>query len=277
MTQFSTPDEFSQQIIQLNSPAGGAVKISKYAAHVLSWVTPDGREHLFLSPKAEFRPGAAIRGGVPVIFPQFAGLGSLPKHGFARTQAWELARSTADSAVFWLSETKESQTIWPHHFLAEYLVRVGKEKLEMVLTIINTDPAPFVFTAALHTYLSVSDVAKSTIAGLEGLTYRDSVHGGQEEEEISEQVGFDGETDRIYLDSPSFLELLEDGGQPLSILSDGFADTVIWNPGSEKCALLSDMEPDGYRKFVCVEAAAIGRPIRLAPGATWIGRQILSL
>lgn len=35
------------------------------------------------SSKAFFKPGKAIRGGVPVVFPQF-GPGALPQHGFAR-------------------------------------------------------------------------------------------------------------------------------------------------------------------------------------------------
>ena len=276
MALFSTPDEFAKQIIQINSPDGGIASISQYGAHVLSWVPSDGRECLFLSPNAEYRAGAAIRGGVPVIFPQFAGMGKLPKHGFARTRIWDIARSTADSAVFWLSDSTDSLNIWPYHFLAEYTIRIGKLKLEMALSIINTDPAPFTFTAALHTYLRVPDIATTAIDGLEGLTYRDSANGGVEIEEDSEQVIFDGEIDRIYLDTPSVLELVTEN-QPLSILSDGFRDTVIWNPGPEKCARLGDMKPDGYREFVCVEAAAVGRPIQLAPGESWAGKQILSL
>jgi D-hexose-6-phosphate mutarotase len=35
------------------------------------------------------------------------------------------------------------------------------------------------------------------------------------------------------------------------------------------------MEADGYLQFVCVEAAAAGYPVRLAPGATWRGVQLL--
>jgi glucose-6-phosphate 1-epimerase len=52
-------------------------------------------------------------------------------------------------------------------------------------------------------------------------------------------------------------------------------DTVVWNPAREKCALEADMEPEDYRRFVCVEAAAVGRPIRLAPGERWMGTQAL--
>ena len=72
------------------------LKIYLHGAHVTSWVPAGGDERLFLSQKSEFRPGAAIRGGVPVIFPQFGGLGTLPKHGFARTLPWDLSSLGGD-------------------------------------------------------------------------------------------------------------------------------------------------------------------------------------
>ena len=75
--------------IQLSHASGGTAEVYPYGAHVTSWVPAGGTEALFLSRAAKFEPGSAIRGGVPVIFPQFAELGPLPKHGFARTQTWE--------------------------------------------------------------------------------------------------------------------------------------------------------------------------------------------
>ena len=262
--------------IQLNSTDGGSVLISPHGAHVLSWMPAVGDERLFLSPKAEFRAGAAIRGGVPVVFPQFAGLGVLPKHGFARNIVWELARLTGDSAVFWLSENDATRLVWPHRFLAEYSVRIEKNQLDMALAITNTDIVPFTFTAALHTYLRVMAVADTSISGLHGLIYRDSANGDIQAIETSERLGFQGELDRIYLDAPSELHLQEPDRE-LVIAAEGFSDVVIWNPGPEKCAQLVDMEPQGYRQFVCVEAAAIGQPVALAPGGSWRGKQSLSV
>ena len=48
-----------------------------------------GEDWLYLSPQADYSPGASIRGGVPVVFPQFSGMGPLPKHGLVRTMTWE--------------------------------------------------------------------------------------------------------------------------------------------------------------------------------------------
>lgn len=267
--------------VQLKSPDGASAKISPYGAHVLSWVPAGGEECLFLSPKAEYRAGAAIRGGVPIIFPRFnetkfEGADNLPKHGFARTGQWDVASVSADSAVFWLSENDQTRTLWPHRFLCEYTVRVGGNRLEMKLSVTNIDIKPFIFTAALHTYLSVSDVRKAEVVGLKGLVYRDSANGGEEIREVSERVAFPGEIDRIYLGVPSTLQLVDEK-RTLSVSSEGFPNAVVWNPGPEKCAKLADMEPDGYLRFVCVEAAAVGNPIELAPGEIWHGVQTFSV
>lgn len=267
--------------VELKSSDSAFARINAHGAHVLSWVPAGGEECLFLSPKAEYRAGAAIRGGVPIIFPRFnetkfEGADNLPKHGFARTRQWEVASVTADSAVFWLSENDQTRTLWPHRFLCEYTIHVGGNRLEMKLSVTNIDIKPFTFTAALHTYLRVEDVHKAGVIGLKGLVYRDSANGEKEVREESERVTFPGEVDRLYLSVPSTLQLVDEK-RTLSISSDGFPDAVVWNPGPEKCAKLADMEPDGYLRFVCVEAAAVAEPIQLAPGEIWHGVQTLSV
>jgi len=267
--------------VELKSSDGAFARINAHGAHVLSWVPAGGKECLFLSSKAAYGTKAAIRGGVPIIFPRFnetkfEGADNLPKHGFARTRQWEVAYVSADNAVFWLSENDETRTLWPHRFLCEYTVHVGGNRLEMKLSVTNIDIKPFTFTAALHTYLSVENVHKAGVIGLKDLVYRDSANGAKEVREESEQVTFSGEVDRIYFSAPPTLQLVDEK-RTLSISSEGFPDAVVWNPGPGKCAKLADMEPDGYLRFVCVEAAAVDNPIQLAPGEIWHGAQILSV
>ena len=79
------------EALRLNGPRGSSAIVARLGGQVLSWITPDGREHLFLSERAVFDGSAPIRGGIPVCFPQFGGLGDLPKHGFARTREWTVA------------------------------------------------------------------------------------------------------------------------------------------------------------------------------------------
>lgn len=262
--------------IVLNAPDGARAEIYLHGAHVTSWVPAGGEEALFLSPKAEFRAEAAIRGGVPIIFPQFAGMGPLPKHGFARTASWEAVETRPNRAVLRLRETEASLQTWPHKFGLEYTVTIGGGQLSMALKVTNTDASPFDFTAALHTYLQVLDLRRTTVWGLHGLWVTDSADGDRDSIQKEEWIDFPGEVDRIFLKAVKPLQLIQEE-QKLIIEQNGFKDAVVWNPGQEKCAALKDMQPDGYLHFVCVEAAAIEKPLKLAPGQSWTGTQKLTV
>jgi glucose-6-phosphate 1-epimerase len=50
---------------------------------------------------------------------------------------------------------------------------------------------------------------------------------------------------------------------------------VIWNPWVERCGQLADMEPEGWRQMLCVEAAIAQEPVTLPVGEEWYGRQTL--
>ena len=258
---------------------GARAAVCLHGAHVLSWI-PAGHEadRLFLSSRSEFREGTAIRGGVPISFPQFATQGPLPKHGFARVMRWELlsvARNTSTAtATFRLEDSPETRAIWPHPFVAEMAVRVGGGSLALEFSVTNTGPAPFSFTAALHTYLRVGDVRRASVAGLQGTRYRDKVEGGDPVERAAE-LRIEGEVDRVYLDAPSVVEVREEG-RKLEVRGSGFPDVVVWNPGPEGAAKLADMEPDGHLRMLCVEAAAAGSPVHLGPGERWSGGQTLT-
>lgn len=49
------------------------------------------------------------------------------------------------------------------------------ELLRTDLRIINTGEDPFVFTAALHTYIEVLDIKKASVKGLKDLEYLNKV------------------------------------------------------------------------------------------------------
>jgi glucose-6-phosphate 1-epimerase len=87
-------------------------------------------------------------------------LGPLPKHGFARNQAWELISVGDGSARFQLRDSEATRAIWPQAFLAEFTVTVRERQLIMALAITNRGEQPFNFTAALHTYLRVDDIVR---------------------------------------------------------------------------------------------------------------------
>ena len=279
-----TADAGGMPKICLSSVDGAQAEIYLYGAHITSWVPAGGEERLFLSQKSEFRPGAAIRGGVPVIFPQFGGLGTLPKHGFARTLPWDLSSLGGDpgssTAEFYLADSETTRSLWPHPFQAKMNVSVGGTQLRLDFSILNTGSSPFSFTAALHTYLRVENILNTTIDGLHGLRFHDTVNRATpadwvEMEQIPPQVNFPGEVDRIYYDVPGPLKVIEPG-RITTILTEEFTDAVIWNPGPVRAARLVDMEADGYTRMVCVEAAIVGTSVTLDPGEAWHGTQLLS-
>jgi len=278
----STPD-----FLTLQSPDGASARLSLHGGHVVSWQPAGAGEQLYLSPRSEYAPGKAIRGGVPVCFPQFADRGPLPKHGFARTLAWELVSNEQGKddalAVLRLRDSEQTRAIWPHAFELELSVRVGGRGLDIELACENTGKAedgPLRFTAALHTYLRVADLDAVSVEGLSGLRYFDSVKQAEALQRMDLLLtGEKGvlDLDRIYFGVKERPLLVAEDRRQVVIRQQGFEDAVVWNPGPERCAKLADMPPEGWSEMLCVEAACIGRPVELAAGDSWVGRQSLSL
>ena len=263
---------------RLVGPRGATAIVSALGAQVLSWVTPDGRERLFLSDKAVFDGSVAIRGGVPVCFPQFAEQGELPKHGFVRTRQWQVAaqRSGDDYALLTLELTDDAATrsVWPHAFRLELTVMLEADRLDLELCVANTGDREFAFTGALHTYLRTIQVEDVSLEGLYGHDYRDAANGNRVIRETGTSLSVDRETDRVYRNVRR-PQLLQAGNLSLGIQSQGFPDVVVWNPWVDKCATLSDMPADGWRHMLCVEAALADTPAVVAAGDEWYGRQTL--
>ena len=260
--------------VNLTGPDGSRAEVYLHGAHVTSWIPAGDQERLYLSAASEFRDGVAIRGGVPVIFPQFSNWGPLPKHGFARNRAWDLISVAAGAARFQLRDSDATRRIWPHAFLAEFTLTLRERQLVMELAITNLDQEPFSFTAALHTYLRVADLATTRVEKLGGLKYLDAAL-KQAAVQTEDTLTFSGEVDRVYFDANDVI--VNDGVRSLEVQNVGFPDGVIWNPGAALAAKLADLDPDGDRHFVCVEGAIFRAPITLEPYQMWRGGQTLTI
>ena len=265
--------------VRLRHARGATAEVSLHGAHVLSWKPAPGRERLYLSPNASHLPGSAIRGGIPVIFPQFAGRGPLVKHGFARLLEWRFAglqdaTPFGEAAVFELDDTEHTRALWPFRFAARLHVALSVDALQVGLEILNRDEASFAFTAALHTYLRVAKLGAVELDGLESTPFEDSARKSVPMPASSAPVRFDGELDRIYAASPRALRL-RDGDSTLQVEAEGFRDTVVWNPGATLAASMGDLGAGEHLRFVCVEAGTVVDPVMLAPGERWLGVQRL--
>lgn len=277
MSDHATIEFHGQPAVALRAPDGASAIVLLHGGQVVSWQPAGGGERLFLSERSRYGAGNAVRGGMPVIFPQFNERGPLPRHGFVRTRPWRLVRAETGAddalAVLQLSDDESTRALWPHGFTLELTACVRGDRLDIELAVGNIGAGPFSFTAALHTYLRVAEVEEARLTGLGGGRYEDFTTGATlTDAEAVLRIG--GETDRIYFGAASPLELA-DGPRRLRIEAAGFPDVVVWNPWQEKCAAMADLAPSDFRRFLCVEAALIGTPVQLAAGDEWWGRQTL--
>lgn len=274
-----------QPCIDLSLPRGDRARIALHGAQVLSWVTADGRERLYLSPRASIDGVTPIRGGVPLCFPQFnqraLGPQALPKHGFARTQPWLLHATESTElgahATFTLDSNARTLALWPNAFSAVCTIELEPDRLCVNFGVRNTGEVIWPFALALHTYLRVDDIGRSDLAGLKGVPYWDAVLHQDEPETRSkdnaESLRFASEIDRVYVHPRTPLMLKHLGGWVQIEQSPTLPDVVVWNPGAVKCAALGDMPPEGFKHMLCVEAARIQTPQILMPADTWRGWQ----
>jgi glucose-6-phosphate 1-epimerase len=258
---------------------GAAAEIYLHGAHVAAWRTA-GADRLFLSATSKFEPGVPIRGGVPVCFPQFANQGPLPMHGLVRTVAWQvdqvgLRADGAAQAVLRLEASATTNASWPHAFALDYTVTVHGRVLSLALCVSNTGNEPLSFTGALHTYLRVGDIRATQVQGLQGVHYRDKFLGTDDVVENAAALAIDRPLDRVYYAAPANLTVVEPG-RSTAIRAEGFPDTVVWNPGPERAAAFADLEPGGWERMLCVEAAAARTPVLVEAGARWQGTQTLT-
>jgi len=258
--------------------AGSSALVYVTGAHVASWTTSEG-EQLFVSSKSDYGGGKAIRGGIPLCWPQFAAKGPYQKHGFCRNSAeWTVVRTSTDPypcVVLGLVDSEATRALWPFPFTLRYSVTLDSESsLSTALTVINSGEKEMEFTGALHTYFA-ADPTRAVIRGLAGATYDDSVAGTEGTQSTDDQVAFTGEVDRIYYATSKALYVV-DGERAIKVLKMGFPDAVVWNIGSEKASSLKDLGEGEWSKYVCLEAAVIGKPAKLAPATSWTAGQTFS-
>ncbi|CAL5433880.1 unnamed protein product [Camellia sinensis] len=330
-----TKDRNGIDQVVLRNPRGASAQVSLHGGQVLSWKTDRGEELLFTSSKAIFKPPTAVRGGIPICFPQFGNRGSLEQHGFARNKIWVIDDNapplhTNDSdgktyADLLFKPSQEDLKVWPHSF--EFRLRVSLTAdgyLTMISRIRNINCKPFSFSFAYHTYFSVSDIRSNLdqqsvqtrqklvfevrVEGLETLDYLDNLYQRERFTEQGDALTFEccvwikdlkGDlwrerkkeeiiekkrqekvyfvVDRVYLSSSDVIAVYDhEKKRTFVIRKDGLPD-VVWNPWEKKSKSMVDFGDEEYKQMLCVDGAAIEKPITLKPGEEWTGRLELSV
>lgn len=249
--------------------------VSLYAGQVLTFQPVEAAPVLWLSEKAFYEPGKAIRGGIPVCWPWFgphASDSSKPAHGFVRTAQWDVVGSRQlDGGQIELTlqivDSEATRAMWPHAFELTQVITVG-EHLNVSLTTRNTGKEAFEISEALHTYFKVGDIRQIGVLGLEETSFLDKVDGGKEKTQ-SGPVQFAGETDNVYLNTESSNAITDPVLERSIILGKTDSHTtVVWNPWVDKCAKMADTPADDWQHFVCVEAANAFPGLRIEAGAS---------
>ena len=262
--------------------AYGQITVAEYGGQLLSWKDANGCEQLYTPDDLQLQSGKALRGGVPICFPQFSGRGNLPKHGLVRTKPWRLLAQTETAMILSISEDRDSLAIWPTAFELIQTIVLDEAGVSIALDVHNLSDQPTVFTAALHTYLRVSDVTQCALQGLQGLEYEDAADEGRYKTQQGD-LRIDGEVDRVFADAPKSLLLkraalrqAQGAYSDLCIEQGGFNDTVVWCPGAKIAATFTDMPADDWQRMLCIEAAAAAQPVTLLAGGHLQGWQRLS-
>jgi len=261
---------------------GGKAQVYLQGAHVTAYEPTSEQPVIYMSPRSRFVPGSPIRGGVPVCFPWFGPRENdpaAPAHGFARILPWKAADVIRDGDVITLSMQLDSdentRRHWPFEFRAICRVTVAAH-LQIELEIVNWSDRSFEFTEALHSYFTVKDVRNIAVTGLEKMKFIDKVAGGLQEP-AGKEIYFEGETDRVYIDTTDTCVIDDPGmNRRIEIAKAGSKSTVIWNPHVKKSAALSDLGEDTWPGFVCVETAnALDNKVNLKPGDMHVMSQMI--
>ena len=285
----STPKVESEQHGELNcwriTTDSAELLVAQQGAQVLSYQRLGEPPLLWLSDQALFRHGKSVRAGVPVCWPWFGNLQrnpeavrrqfngiDAPAHGLVRGRDWQLlgidSSGDAVQLTFTLPQSLGELPEWPHQVELTLNIVMG-DQLTLNLTSHNQGTVPVTLSQALHSYFAVSDVRSVQVEGVAGLDYIETLADWEQRTQAGD-LGFSGETDRIYLDTPNQLSIVDPTwNRRIRLSSSGSRSAVIWNPWTERAAELPDMADDGWQRMLCIETANVWDDIvTLAPGAS---------
>ena len=249
--------------------------VSTYSGQVLSYRPKDQQyDLLFVSDKAYYEDGKAIKGGIPVCWPWFGAdpeNQGRPAHGFVRNRQWQVtgSESLADGStkiVMSITDNDTTRALWPYSFRLDIEITVG-DSLKVELVTHNRGNDSITISQALHTYFRVGNIGNVSVLGLDGIRYIDKTNDSARMTQ-SGPLTISNEVDRIYTDVTGDLTIDDRSlGRKIVIASSGSSTAVVWNPWVEIAASMADLDNDDYQRMLCVETANAGpETVEIAPG-----------
>ena len=286
----STPNVEAVKLDELNCwrirHGQAELLVAQQGAHILSYQLAGQPPLIWLNDEAVFKTGKSIRAGVPVCWPWFGVFDRNPQsvqamrvsneapsaHGFVRAMDWELGGIEAEGeslkVEFLLPYPDGGFPGWPHQVDLTLSIRLN-EQLHIHLTSHNRGAETVSISQALHSYFAVSDVREVHVEGVGGLKYIETLDNWKTVTQTGD-LRFTGETDRIYLDAPPLLSIVDPAWERrIELTSTGSRTAVIWNPWIDRAAAFSDMADDGWQRMLCIETANVmDDVVNLKPGAS---------
>lgn len=278
-----------------HTKSGASATIFPFGATIKSFINSQGHETLFVSTLAKTDGSKALRGGIPLVFPQFGQPNKdMPQHGFLRNNYWKCGEvyDNDDEAGcdFTLSledvVNARGDGIWKDESQVDCTVilsvKVSAVSLTTVLTIENAGGNAFDYQTLFHTYYKIYgskalDGALCNVTGLAGYQVCDKIT-NEEKVQGDEPIIIDCEVDRIYTppqDKPAIdVEILtgEDGSK-VAVHAAAEVDgdsvpvsAVVWNPFIEKSKGMSDFGDEDYHDMICVEPGVLNPEDSLKAG-----------
>jgi len=249
------------------------MKINSFGAQLLSAEIFEGIEIFYSSPLTN--KTNVIRGGVPIIFPQFGNFGRLKKHGFARDLNWVKLESKTingeEIIKYSLITSKHEQLDWD--FDAELLLTfrlIKNLSLSINLKIQNNGEDSFSFTGGLHPYFSIKNRKNLKIYGLEHSEYIDT------DPLINTfHLNDDSGIERLFITN-SDIEIYT-GYNRLRLSIEGFENWMIWNPGILGAKFIDDLPDNDWDKFICIEPLVSNKSVTLRSSEIFNGELIINV
>jgi len=275
-----------------HTKTGAQCTINPFGATVTSVKTGSGKELLFVSRDAILDGSKAIRGGIPLCFPQFGQPDkSMPQHGFLRNNYWkevEGSKFDDDDSAGISMELSLKDVVnsrggkWDKGTTLDakctYTVKITGDGFTTTIVMENLGEESWDFQILLHTYFLVAnrmalDGKECNVTGLEGYAVQDKVTGekyvlGSDPVTIPEAC-----IDRVHTPPVGKLDLevtiAAGPSNNISLTASGDVDGVkvpvsgvVWNPQKENAAGMGDFGNDQYVDMICVEPGLLsGLPV----------------
>lgn len=253
------PSRHDAPIVVLANQYGSA-EISLLGAQTVSYRPTGNMPVLYMPhPYDETPAGTEIHGGIPVCWPWFARNGpeGSKMHGVARYAKWSVKGTEysedATEITLGLKSDDETRKAWPHDFELELKISVSM-KLTLSLHATNTGKTPFFVTEGFHPYFLVRARDRTEVLGVDGCTFVDTREPEKGRCVWTGDYAVKVPGSKIFEVSKYEYVLMDHGlDRAIAIVSRGNRRLVVWNPGEESAARVTEFGVEGWNKFVCVE------------------------